>query len=159
VSSRRGSLQNKAPREGFAESAREIPELGIEVCNGTGKLTSGLSLRGPVVMRVTPDGPAGHAGFRNQENTTKSVLAGVLIAGALIFPPALVGAAVVADSNLRESHDTIIAVDSQRTRDVQELEDAIDRGREGPILYFSVIRGGRRSQIQVFVHVRNDQTE
>jgi hypothetical protein len=46
---------------------------------------------------------------------------------ALAFPPAIFGAVAIADSNLGESHDTIIAVDSERTRDVEDLENAIAR--------------------------------
>ena len=149
------NAREKNPPEGV----REIPDIGIEVCDGTGKLQSGALLRGPIVTSVIPDGPAGRAGLKNQRDIARPVLMGVFIAGALVFPPAFFGAAVVASSNIGESHDTIVAVDSERTRDVQELEDAIDRSREGPILYLSVIRGGRRSQIQVFVRAENDKTE
>jgi len=149
------NAREKNPPEGV----REIPDLGIEVCNGTGKLQSGALLRGPIVTSVIPDGPAGRAGLRNQRDIARPVLMGVFIAGSLVFPPAFFGAALVATSNLGETHDTIVAVDSERTRDVQELEDAINRSREGPILYLSVIRGGRRSQIQVFVRAENDETE
>jgi len=152
-------VREEDPLEGSAESALEIRELGIEVRNGTGKLTSGASLPGPIVMRVTADGPAGRAGLRNQRHTTKSVLVDVFIVGALVFPPALFGAVAVADSNFGESHDTIIAVDSERTRDIQELEEAIGRSREGPLLYLTLIRRGRRRQIHVFLHDLNDGTE
>jgi S1-C subfamily serine protease len=152
-------VQDGNARESAREGVREIPDLGIVVRNGTGKLQSGAILRGPIVTSVIPDGPAGRAGLRNQHDIARPVLMGVFIAGSLVFPPAFFGAAVVAASDLGESHDTIIAVDSERTRDVQELEDAVARSHEGPILYLSVIRGGRRSQIQAFVRAEDAETE
>ena len=115
-------LRDHEALEPPAENALNIPELGIVVCDGTGRLESGASLRGAVVKRVTPDGPGGRAGIKGQRNVAKPVLMGVFMVSALAFPPAIFGAVAIADSNLFESHDTIIAVDSERTRDVEDLE-------------------------------------
>jgi hypothetical protein len=93
------------------------------------------------------------AGWLNgeQRNLGKAILTGAFIAGGLVFPPALLGALVLGESDIGESHETIVAVDSERTRDVEELERAIGKSHEGPILYLSVVRGGLRNQIRVFV--------
>jgi len=136
----------------------QVSELGIEVSDGVGKLASG-TLRGPAVIRVVPNSPASHSGLRGQRSIGKAALMGVFIAGGLFFPPAIFGAIVVAQSDIGESHDTIVAVDSERTRNVRELENAIDRSREGPILYLSIVRGGQRNQVRVFLHSVNGQTE
>ncbi len=57
---------------------------------------------------------------------------------------------VVSQSQIGESHDTIIAVDSERVENVEQLESAIGAARTGQIIYLTVVRGGTRRQIQVF---------
>src|SRR5262245_41502432 len=132
---------------------QEVPELGVTVRNGTARLEGGVELRGAEVIRVIPDGPAAVAGLSGeQRNLGKAIVTGAFIAGGLVFPPALLGALVLGESDIGESHETIVAVDSERTRDVEELERAIGKGHEGPILYLSVVRRGLRKQTRVFVH-------
>jgi S1-C subfamily serine protease len=138
---------------------QEVSALGIEVSEGTATLATGASLHGLDVIRVSPDGPAARAGLKNERDIGKTILVGALAAGGLFFPPALFGAIAIGQSDIGVSYDTIIAVDSERTRNVQELEDAVARGREGPILYLSVIRAGRRNQIQVFVGYGENLTD
>jgi hypothetical protein len=135
----------------------EVPELGIEIVNGTGRLETGATLRGVKVIRVLPKGPAARAGLRDQRNLGKSILTGALVAGGLVFPPILLAAFAVGQSELGDSHDTIIAVDAERTRDVIELENAISRGRGAPIVYLSVVRDGKRNQIQVLLWTEGEQ--
>ena len=146
-------------REQHSDLVQEVPELGLQVTEGTGRLSEGASLCGIKVIRVFPDGPAARAGLRDEQIVGKSLLAGALFAGGLFFPPALFVAIAVAGSDIGDSHDTIIAVDSERTRDVQEFEDAIAKSKEGPVIYLSVVRAGHRSQVQVFLRTASAQTE
>ena len=146
-------------REQHAHSVREMPALGIEVCDGMGELATGSSMPGATVVRVIPDGPAARAGILGKRNLGKSVLTGAFVAGGLIFPPALFAALLIGQSDFGESHDTIIAVDSERTRDAEELDNAIGKSGGGRIVYLSVIRDGHRNQIRIPLRSPTDQTE
>jgi S1-C subfamily serine protease len=138
----------------------DVPELGIEVRDGTSWLGTGVRVRGARVILVHPEGPAARAGLKNEQRSLgKEILTGAFIAGGLVFPPALFGALVLGESDIGDSHDTIIGVDSQRTRDVKELENAIHRSREGPIIYLSVVRDGHRSQMQVSLCTGREKSE
>lgn len=134
-----------------------MPEWGIEIVNGTGRLETGATLRGVRVIRVLPKLPAAPAGLRDQRNRGRAILLGALVAGGLIFPPILLAAFAVGQGDLGDSHDTIIAVDAERTRDVIELENAIRKGRGAPIEYLSVVRDSKRNQIQVLVWTEVEQ--
>jgi S1-C subfamily serine protease len=158
-SSALGSVDDYLGNEKPGQS-HDVPELGIEVRNGTGGLGTGVRVRGARVIRVVPEGPAARAGLRNEQRSLgKEILTGAFIAGGLVFPPALFGALVLGESDIGDSHDTIIGVDSQRTRDVKELENAIKKSREGPIIYLSVLRAGHRSQMQVSLCTRSETSE
>ncbi|MGA6974730.1 MAG: PDZ domain-containing protein [Candidatus Binatus sp.] len=146
-------------REQHSELVQQVPELGLEVTEGIGRLSSGTSLRGIKVIRVIPGGPAARAGLRNEQFVGKWVLAGALFAGGLFFPPALFVGIAVAGSDIGGSYDTIIAVDSERTRDLQELDEEIGKSREGPVIYLSVVRAGQRSQVQVVLRIAGDHTD
>jgi len=135
----------------------EVPELGIEIVNGTGRLETGATFRGVTVVRVLSRGPAARAGLRGQRNHARTILTGALVAGGLVFPPILLAAFAVGQSDLGDSHDTIIAVDAERTRDVIDLKNAIAKDRGAPIVYLSVVRDGRRNQIQVLVWKEEEQ--
>jgi hypothetical protein len=146
-------------REQHLGRIRKVPELGLEVAEGTGRLATGRCLRGIRVIRVIPEGPAAQAGLRSEETLGKSALAGAFLAGGLLFPPALFVGLVIASSDIGDSHDTIIALDAERTSDVRELENAIGRSRKGPIVYLSVIRGGKRNQIRILLPTARGDTE
>lgn len=145
--------QQGTPRE------REVPGLGLEVREGTGRLTTGACLRGIRVIRVLPDGPAARAGLKDEQVAGKSVVASVLFAGGLFFPPAIFAAIAFAGSDIGESYDTIIAIDSERVRSVLELEDELSRSSSGPIVYLTVIRQGQRNQIRVYLRNNSHNTE
>jgi S1-C subfamily serine protease len=123
--------------------------LGIAVKSGTGALEHGRLVSGVEILTVIPGSPGGAAGLQGCRPgvfRTTALIVGIL-ASAAFFPPAMMGA--MALSEIGQSHETIIAVDGERTRDIADFEEAIEKAEAGEVVYLTVVRGGRREQIRV----------
>jgi S1-C subfamily serine protease len=74
---------------------------------------------------------------------------GVVVIGTLlVFPPALFGVGLVPKLHWKTAHDVIVAVDAERTRNICDLEALLRKAKAGEIIYLTVVRDGRREQIQ-----------
>ena len=58
-------------------------------------------------------------------------------------------ATLISQNDVGESHDLIIAVDGERTRNIVDLQDALSRANDGEIVYLVVVRAGRRQCVAV----------
>ncbi|MGA7872536.1 MAG: hypothetical protein WCA22_16740 [Candidatus Binatus sp.] len=132
----------------------ESPLLGIAVKSGAGGLEHGSLVSGVEILTVTPGSPGGTAGLQGSRPgaVRTTVLIVGMVAAAVFFPPAIMG--VMALSGIGEAHQTIIAVDGARTRDVTDFAEAIEEARAGEIVYLTVVSGGRREQIRVALPVQ-----
>jgi hypothetical protein len=132
----------------------QIPFLGIAVQSEAVGLGHGRVARGLEIVTVVPGSPAGVAGLQGSSPTTvrSMVLFIGMVAGVALFPPAML--AVMALSKIAEPHQTIIAVDGERTRNVAEFEEAIAKADAGEALYLTIVSKGRRKQIRVTVPIR-----
>ena len=72
-----------------------------------------------------------------------------MFSGAVFFPPAMLGMMALQQSGIGASHELIIAVDGQRTRNVSKLRGCDQKAEGGEIVYLTVVSGGRREQIPV----------
>ncbi|HVN27802.1 MAG TPA: PDZ domain-containing protein [Candidatus Binataceae bacterium] len=134
--------------------ASYVPMLGIAVFRGGGKLADGRQMNGLAVSVVDHQGPAYDAGVRaahvRMGTTAAKIGATVLIFGAgAVFPPALLGLPLVSQINNTKAFDVIVAVDAERIRDVNELENSLRRAKAGETVYLTVIRDGRRVQLHM----------
>ncbi len=127
----------------------EVPLLGIKVRNGTGKLGDCPRMLGVRVVEVSPTSPAAQAGLRSQQVMVQTVLTSALVVGSIAFPPAVMVLMVVSASGIGDSHDLIIAVDGQRTRNIVEFEDAVGRAEPGESVYLVIARASRRQQFRL----------
>jgi S1-C subfamily serine protease len=123
--------------------------MGMTVRSGSGELKVGQRLSGVEILTVSPDSPSAAAGIRSRRAAVRTALTIALSAGALFFPPAILGAMAVQESGLGESHDLIIAVDSQRTRNLDDFMRAIGEAEPGEIVYLTVVSEGMRNQVRV----------
>ena len=129
--------------------AIDVTTLGISVMNGTAELEGKGQVKGVRIRSVLPGTAAAIAGLRGEQAAVSSFLtAGFLVAG-MLFPPAALGAVVVRGAGIGESYDLIIAIDGQRTRNVQELVEALAGATSGELVYLVLIRGGRRYNVVV----------
>ena len=132
----------------------ESPFLGIAVQSETVGLGHGRMVSGLEIVTVIPGSPAGAAGLQGSSPgalRTMVMFIG-MVAGAAIFPPAMLG--VMALSKIGEPHETIIAVDGERTRNVTEFEQVIEKADAGEVVYLTVVSSGRREQIRVTLPIQ-----
>ena len=132
-----------------------VPMLGIHVFQNEGKLASGQSLSGLAVTSVDQSGPAYDAGIRAQhlqmKKTAAEIGAATLVLGAAaFFPPVLVGIPLLARRmGSPKGYDVIVAIDAERIRDVNELENSLRYVKAGETIYVTIIREGQRVQLLV----------
>ena len=130
-------------------NAYEVPLLGIEVNNAADRLKNGRTVSGVEVLTAVPSGAGAAAGLQGRHQGMQTALTVGILAGAVFFPPAMLGMMALQQSGIGASHELIIAVDGQRTRDVSDFGDAIAKAEGGEIVYLTVVSGGRREQIPV----------
>lgn len=132
----------------FSDS-HEVPLLGIEVDNGMDRLKDGHPVSGVEIITAFPNSPAAAAGLQGRSVKVQAVMTLGLIAGSMFFPPAMFAVMAVQQSGIGQSHQLIIAVDGQRTRDLFDLGQALQETKAGEIVYLTVVSGGRRAQVRV----------
>jgi len=118
------------------------------------RLVSGQQLSGLAVSSVDQEGPGYDAGIRAEHiraaRAAVQVGATVLVIGAAaFFPPAIFGVPLLAQMQTPRAYDVIVAVDAERIQDVSELEYSLRKAMAGETIYLTIIRNGRRMQLQL----------
>jgi S1-C subfamily serine protease len=127
----------------------QIPLLGIEVNNGTDSLKGGHPVCGVEVLSATSKGPGAAAGLEGRREGAQTALTVAILAGAAFFPPAMLGVMVLQQSGIGQSRELTIAVDGQRTRDVTDFGEAIEKAKAGEFVYLTILSRGQREQLRV----------
>ena len=127
----------------------EIPLLGVEVDNGTDSLKDGHEVSGVEVLSTIPSGPGAVAGLQGRREGIQAALTVGIMAGALFFPPAMLGVVALQQSGIGQSHELIIAIDGKRTRDITDFGEAIEKAEAGEFVYLTVLSHGEREQLRV----------
>lgn len=135
----------------FMAEDEESSTLGIEVREGRRKLKSGEEAQGLLILKVEPKSPAAMAGLHAYRRTGQNVLTGVAIAAAIVFPPAILALPLIDYAQVGESYDLIIGVDGARVTNFLDFDDRMRNVEPGEVVYLSIVRDGRRMQLQVAV--------
>jgi S1-C subfamily serine protease len=132
-----------------------VPLLGISVFRNEGKLASGQRLSGLAVTSVDKSSPAYDAGIRAQRLKKTKVAAQIgaaalCVGASVFFPPAVIGIPLLArNMGSPRAYDVIVAIDAERIRDVNELENSLRYVKAGETIYVTIIREGQRVQLRV----------
>jgi PDZ domain len=147
--------QIAAPRlhslQEFMSEGTDDSPIGLELREDTRTLKTGERADGLLILKVRSGSPAAQAGLKSYSSRTKTLLEAATVAGAMVFPPAILAIVAIDQTNIGESYDMIIGVDGRRVTNFLDFEDQMRGLKPGDILYLSVVRNGRRLQIRVHV--------
>ena len=133
----------------FVAEGEETSPIGIEVRETHHRLKSGEEASGLLILKVQKDSPAGKAGLHAYKRAAHNVIEGVAIGAALMFPPAILAIPLIDYTEVGESYDMIIGIDGSRVTNFVDFEDRMRNVQAGELVYFSIVRNGRRMQIAV----------
>jgi hypothetical protein len=135
----------------FIQEGDNTSSLGMEVQEAQRKTRSGKMADGLVIVAVIKGSPADQAGLRAYRRTTSDVIKVVAVGAALVFPPAVLVAALADQVNIGDTYDLIIGVDGTRVTNFLDFEDRLREVQPGEIVYLNIVRNGTRMQVPVNV--------
>lgn len=139
----------------FVAEGEETSPIGLQMRESRCKLKTGENAEGLLILKVEKDSPAAKAGLRPYKRAGHNVLEGLAIGAAMVFPPAILALPVIDYTEVGQSYDMIIGVDGSRVSNFVDFEDRMRNLQPGELVYFSVVRNGKRIQIPVPVPALN----
>ena len=133
----------------FEEGVLEDSLLGLTLREDRRKSKSGASARGLLIVAVREGSPAANAGLTAVRTTPKQVLSGIVVAGSMAFPPAILLLLIANSLPIELGGDLVIAVDGSRVRNLLDYQMEIRDPRPGEIVYLTIVRSGVRKQVAV----------
>jgi hypothetical protein len=135
----------------FIQEGDNTSSLGMEVQEAQRKTRLGKIADGLVIVAVIKGSPADLAGLRAYRRTTSDVIKVVAVGAALVFPPAVLVAALADQVRIGDTYDLIIGVDGTRVTNFLDFEDRIREVQPGEIVYLNILRNGTHMQVPVNV--------
>jgi PDZ domain len=133
----------------LAEGILEDSLLGVTLCEDQCDLKSGASATGLLIVDVRQGSPAANAGLAARRRTPIGVISGIIVVGALAFPPAILLLPMVNSLPFELGGDLIIAADGSRVRNQLDYQNYMRDAQPGEIVYLTIVRRGVRKQVPV----------
>jgi len=125
--------------------------LGMRLREDRRALNTGEEADGLLVSGLTKNSPATEAGLHAYNAAGHNMMTGVAIAGAMLFPPAILLVPMLDYTSIGETYDLIIGIDGARVRNFIDYQDRTRDLMPGEMIYLSVIRDGKRVQLTMTV--------
>ena len=135
----------------FMSETEETSPIGFEVRETRRKLKTGEELSGLLILKVEKDSAAAKAGLRPFRAAAHKALEALAIGATLAFPPAILAVPAIDYADIGESYDMIVGVDGVRVARFIDFEERMRNLQPGELVYFSLVRDGRRIQIPVSI--------
>jgi hypothetical protein len=123
--------------------------LGMRLREDRRVLSTGEEADGLLIVAIAKNSPASEAGLHSYNAAGHNVMTGVAMAGAMIFPPAILLVPALDYTSIGESYDLIIGIDGARVRNFLDYQDRTRDLRPGEMVYLSVVRDGKRLQLTI----------
>lgn len=125
--------------------------IGMELREDHRTLSSGEEADGLLIVAIKKGSPAADAGLHAYSSGKHDMITGVAIAGAMLFPPAILLLPALDYSAVGQSYDLIIGVDGTRVRNFLDFQDRTRNLEPGEMIYLSVVRDGKRLQVVISI--------
>ncbi len=121
--------------------------LGMRLREDRRALNTGEEADGLLITGVIKNSPAAEAGLHAYNAAGHNMMTGVAMAGAMMFPPAILLVPLLDYTSIGETYDLIIGIDGGRVRNFLDYQDRTRDLMPGETMYVSVIRDGKRLQL------------
>lgn len=125
--------------------------LGMRLREERRALNTGEEADGLLITGLTKNSPAAEAGLHAYNAAGHNMMTGVAMAGAMMFPPAILLVPLLDYTSIGETYDLIIGIDGARVRNFLDYQDRTRDLVPGEMVYLSVIRDGKRLQLTMTV--------
>jgi hypothetical protein len=125
--------------------------IGLVLREERRSLRTGEEADGLLIVSVRKGSPAASAGLHAFSHSVHDAITGVAMIGSVVsgIPAAMVVVPLMEYMQVGESYDLIIGIDGSRVKNYLDFEDQMRDVQPGELIYFSIVRNGKRLQVAV----------
>ncbi|WP_304820816.1 PDZ domain-containing protein [Candidatus Binatus sp.] len=125
--------------------------IGLVLREERRALRTGEEADGLLIVSVRKGSPAAGAGLHAFSHGVHDAITGIAMIGSVVsgIPAAMVVVPLMEYMQVGESYDLIIGIDGSRVKNFLDFEDQMRDVQPGELIYFSIVRNGKRLQVAV----------